>query len=120
MGLREVFKHVKTGRKVVYKDVCKFESIIEEDSEKWGIDFTSTEEDIRTCILCEDFDTHEIYVIPIVQFLNYYEPCANIVDDAMTAFKNIKTADDERYKENIHTLYSGKPEANLAGPSKGV
>lgn len=27
---------------------------------------------------------------------------------------------DERYKENIHTLYSGQSEANLAGPSEGV
>lgn len=105
MGLREVFKHIKTDRKVVYKDVCKFESIIEEDSKELGIGFTSTEKDIRTCILCEDFDTHELYVVPIIQFLNYYKPCANTVDDAMAAFENIKTADDERYKENIYTLY---------------
>lgn len=46
MGLTEVFKHKKTGRKVIYKDICTFESIEDEETTDYGIIFNTRKEDI--------------------------------------------------------------------------
>lgn len=110
MGLSEIFKHRKTNRKVIYKDICTFESIEEEETTDYGITFNTRKEDIQTCILCEDFDTHAIYAIPIIQFMNYYEPTASMVEEMMDAVEKLKNAENEGNKENIHTLYGRKSE----------
>lgn len=112
MGLTEVFKHKKTGRKVIYKDICKFESFEQDEYTSQGIQWTEKKEDIQTCILCEDFDTHSIYVIPIIQFLNYYEPTASMIDQMIDTVEKLKNAENEGNKENICSLYGGEPEAN--------
>lgn len=115
MGVTEVFKNRKTGRKVIYKDVCKFESIEEKESTEYGITFTEKIEDIRTCILCENFDTHELYAIPILNFMTYYEPCIGITESVIDVFENLKNVENERNTENICALHSGESETDSEG-----
>lgn len=120
MGLTEVFKHRKTDRKVIYKDICTFESIEEQESTDYGIKFLDKKIDIQTCILCEDFDTHAIYTIPIIQFLNYYEPAASMIDQMMDTVEKLKNAENEGNKENIHTLHSEQSETDAPTATPGV
>lgn len=127
MGLTEVFKHKKTGRKVIYKDICTFESIEESESTEFGIKFLDKKIDIQTCILCEDFDTHVMYTIPIIQFMNYYEPAASMIDQMMDTVEKLmcytarpKNAENEGNKENIHTLHSEQSETDAPTATPGV
>ena len=120
MGLTEIFKHKKTGRKVIYKDICTFESIKEEESIECGITFVSTIQDIQSCILCEDIDTHDIYTIPIIQFMNYYEPAASMVDQMMDTVEKLKNAENEGDKEDICTVHSGELEIDPGTTPTGV
>ena len=120
MGLTEVFKHRKTDRKVIYKDICKFESIEEQESTDYGIKFLDKKIDIQTCILCEDFDTHAIYTIPIIQFLNYYEPAASMIDQMMDTVEKLKNAENEGKKEDIRTLHSEQSETDAPTAAPGV
>ena len=112
MGLSEVFIHRTSNRKVIYKDICTFESIVKEESTEGGILYESSIEDIQSCILCEDCDTHNIYCIPIMQFLNYYQLASGLVTDALTTFDKLKNMDNEKNREDIHTLHSEQPENN--------
>ena len=118
MGLTEVFKHRKTGRKVIYKDICTFKSIEEEESTDYGITFNTRKEDIQTCILCKDFETHAIYVIPIIQFMSYYEPAASMIDQMIDTVEKLKNAENEGNKANICSLHSGESETNNIGSTK--
>ena len=120
MGLTEVFKHKKTGRKVIYKDICKFESIEEQETTDYGITFVDNKIDIQTCILCKDFDTHAFYTIPIIQFLNYYEPAAGMIDQIIDTVEKLKNAENEGNKEDIRTLHSEQSETDAPAADLGV
>ena len=120
MGLSEVFKHRKEGRKVIYKDICTFESKETEETTDCGIQFTTQKVDIQTCILCEDFDTHAMYSIPIIQFMNYYEPTANMVEEMMDTVEKLKNAENEGNKEDIRTLHSEQSETDAPTATPGV
>lgn len=112
MGLSEVFIHRTSNRKVIYKDICTFESIVKEESTEGGILYESSIEDIQSCILCEDCDTHGIYCIPIKQFLNYYQPSSGLVTDVLNTFDKLKNIDYEKNRENICALHSGESEVD--------
>ena len=121
MRLSDTFKHKNTGRRVIYRDICTYKSFIyEEDTEKCITDirFETCKEQIETCVLCKDVDTKQTYIIPILQFMNYYEPCSGMVDDLVNTFNNIKEAENERNTENIHTLHSGELETNEERPAE--
>jgi len=121
MGLTEVFKHKKTGRKVLYKDICTYEDITEEeDTDKTGIIWTTHKINIEDCIFCEDCETRKLYSIPIIQFMNYYEPAAGVVEQAIDTLEKIKTVDNERNKEDIHPLYGWESETNIEPAPPGV
>lgn len=121
MGLIEVFKHKKTGRKVLYKDICTYEDITEEeDTDKAGIILTTHKINIEDCIFCEDCETHKFYSIPIIQFMNYYEPAAGVVEQVIDTLEKLKTVDNERNKEDIHPLYGWESEANTEPAPPGV
>jgi hypothetical protein len=112
MGLSDVFKDKKTGKAYVYKDVCTYKYLSASESIENGIIFTTTDTDIQTCILCKGCDDNNYYAIPILQFLNYYEPAAGAITEAMNVVEKLKTYEDEGYKKDICTLHSGEPEAN--------
>lgn len=112
METSSVFQHKENGRKVIYKDICKLEDVVTEESVEGGITFTTYTIDKRDCILCEDLDTHNLYAIPIIQFLNYYAPYADMTRQFINTVEKLKTIENEGHTENIHTLYGGEPKAD--------
>ena len=64
----------------------------------------------ETCIKYRDRRTNDVVLMPILTFLNYFEPYDKPVTDIVSVFNNILNAEDERHTENIHTLYGRKSE----------
>ena len=118
--IQEIFKHKETGRKVVYKGLCIYENIKQESDVEGKIYYETYIEDIKDCVLCEDFNTHATYAIPILQFMNYYTPASGYIEDVISTFENIKTLENERHTEDIHTLHSGEPEVDPVAAPEGV
>ena len=143
--IQEIFKHKETGRKVVYRGLCIYEDIKQEQDTEGKIYFETYEEHIHDCVLCEDYNNRkQVYAIPILQFMNYYEPVSNYVEEIFSTFEKVKNIENnnpsedntaenwnnynkpvtielnERHTENICALHSGESEADTEGPSAGV
>ena len=118
MGLSDVFKEKKTGKAYIYKDVCTYKYSDASESVEKGIIFTTIDTDVQTCILCKGYDDNRYYAIPILQFLNYYEPAAGMITEAINVVEKLKTYENEGHKEDICALHSGEPETNTKGPAE--
>ena len=103
----------KKGKKVRYLGTCTFYDI-------HATNFDTNFHDIMECIKCESIDTHEVLIIPILSFLNYFEPVDKPITDAISVLDNILNAEDERHQKDFCTLHSRESETNEERPTEGV
>lgn len=99
------FKHKKSNLKVQYLDPIEYESDTNADDLTW-----------RYCPVQEwlvhlyNIETHRHFVMPLLEFMNTYEPITKPVDDIFDAVKNNIKRENEGDKEDICTLHSGESE----------
>lgn len=116
--IQQIFRHKETGRKVIYRGLCTFEDIKQDQDVDGKIYYETYVENIEDCIYCEDFDHHNTYAIPVLQFMNYYEPVSNYVEEVLSAFENLKRIENEGHTENICALHSGESETDTEGSAE--
>lgn len=73
-----------------------------------------------TCIKYRDTNTNDVILMPILTFLNYFQPYDTPIKDVVSVFNNILNAEDERHQKDIYTLHSGEPEVDTAAAPEGV
>ena len=71
--MNNTFKNKKNGRIVYFRDLCIIEGYVEktENDGIFTIDVCSEDDD---AIVYEDKETHKTFVMPVLAFLNTYEP----------------------------------------------
>ena len=74
----------------------------------------------ETCIKYRDTKTNDEVLMPILTFLNYFEPHDKPVNDIVSVFENILNAEDERHQKDFCTLHSRESETNEERPTEGV
>ena len=65
--MTDEFKEKNGDKRVRYLGICTFYDIV-------TTNFNDNIHDIVRCLRCETLDTHEIFAIPILTFLNFFEP----------------------------------------------
>jgi hypothetical protein len=53
-----------------------------------------------------------VFVMPLLEFINTYEPITKPIDDIFKAMEHNIKQENEGDKEDIHTLHSGEPEVD--------
>lgn len=66
----------------------------------------------QKCILCTDVNSNETYTIPLLEFMNMFQPYDGYISDMMRTVEKIKNMEDEENREDIHTLHSEQSEDN--------
>ena len=61
---------------------------------------------VQKCILCRDVNSNETYTIPLLDFMNMFQPYDGYVSDMMKTVEKIKNIENEENREDIHTLHS--------------
>ena len=72
------------------------------------------------CIKYRDTNTNDVILMPILTFLNYFQPYDTPIKNVVSVFNNILNAEDERHQKDIHTLHSGESETDPEGSPTGV
>ena len=55
----------------------------------------------QKCVLCKDVNSDETYVIPILQFMNNFEPYDGCVVDMFRTIEKLKNLEDEEPANDI-------------------
>lgn len=63
-------------------------------------------------------DERRHFVMPLLEFINTYEPITKPVDDIFEAVKNNIKQENEGHTEDIHTLHSGESEIDSERPAE--
>lgn len=84
----------KYNDRVVYVNgTCEFEDIDEGETKLFfGKDVLRTH---TTCVYCTELETHKLYVMPLITFLNTYAPYSSKVDDLLISMNNQLNKNDE-------------------------
>ena len=60
----------------------------------------------EACIRYRELKTDNVVLMPILTFLNYFEPVDKPITDAISVLDNILNAEDERHQKDFCTLHS--------------
>ena len=74
----------------------------------------------ETCIKYRETKTGTEVLMPILTFLNYFEPYDKPITDIISVLDNILNAEDERHQKDFCTLHSRESETNEERPTEGV
>lgn len=99
------FKHKKSDLTVQY--LGPIEYISDDNADEWLVQLYM-------------IDERRHFVMPLLEFINTYEPITKPVDDILEAVKNNIKQENEGHTEDIHTLHSGESEIDTRKSHEGV
>lgn len=125
--MTDIFKQKHKDKTVKFLGTCEFYDI----EDKSGIDLCDSDKEFDavfdgetnkflthyvytryTCVQCRDLKSGCIQVIPLLTFLNLFEPVTKPAEDFISVMDKIIDKENEGHTENICSLHSGEPKAD--------